>query len=88
VSGTLEPDATGTYEQRAPHNGYPSWQRQDNAWWLWTAASGLAYFLTPQLGIEPDPPTAYWVSDQDPGTYPWVLEPQQGAVGIATATFP
>lgn len=88
MAGTLTPDATGNFVRAGDLNGYPLWTRTDGQWSLWTDAMGFAFFLTPQPGIEPPWPDPYWLSDQDPATFPWIMDPQQDAIGTATATFP
>jgi len=35
VTGTLSPDATGTYSENGTYNGQPAYERADGAYWIW-----------------------------------------------------
>jgi len=35
VTGTLNPDATGAYNENGTYNGYAAYEREDGAYWIW-----------------------------------------------------
>jgi len=82
VSGTLNPDWTGTYTEGATVNGYPSWS--DGAGHHIYYFSGF-YVIFTSLGAPPGPPFAAYWQQSSPGTDPdGTYNPSAGATGTAT----
>ena len=82
VSGTLNPDWTGTYTEGAEVNGYPSYS--DGAGHHIYYYSGF-YFIFTSLGSPPGPPFAAYWQQPSPGTDPdGTYNPSAGATGTAT----
>lgn len=84
VSGTLTPDATGTYSEAGTYNGATYFQ--NGSWYLYLVNPGIgeAWYISTQLEDLPAEP--WWVSDQEDilGTYhPAGTE----AIGTATVTL-
>ena len=84
VTGTLSPDATGTYNQIANYDGEPAFKRTDGVYYVYylTVASPNYYYLGTNLGGT----TIYWIniaSTPDGSYIPF------GATntGTATATY-
>ena len=51
VSGTLNPDVTGTYTVGGMQNGKPYWRRGSDNWFVWWRSAGLTdWRLTSELG--------------------------------------
>lgn len=80
VTGVLNPDATGTYEDDGEHAGKRSYELAGNGWFLWW--DGIdTWYISMELGVKG---AGYW-SHADPnieGDY----EPKFEADGIATVT--
>lgn len=84
VSGTLDPDATGTYLRAIDTNGQEAWTREDSAWSIWYENGSNSYMLTEDLGHIPETDEPYWtkgiIGTNPTGTY----DPSDGATRIAT----
>ena len=80
VTGTLTPDATGTYLESTPHDGKPTYIRDDYAYLIsWQAAYSAWWIFT----LSPLP-FSYW-SRSDPSV-DGMYNPTYNATGIATVT--
>jgi len=80
VSGTLTPDATGTYTYRGYFNGKPFWGRLDNAYVLyWSDGAGCWMIYGGDAGY-------HWYQDYAPATPQGLYAPSALADGIATVT--
>ena len=51
VSGTLSPDATGTYTAAGMYNGVPYYRRTDGAYYIWCYLPSVRWQLTVALGL-------------------------------------
>lgn len=79
VTGTLNPDATGTYHLDGLYGPDPLWKRDDDAYYLWRYAALHRY----RISDAPGNPTPSWIRLNDRyGTY----APDHGATGTATVT--
>jgi len=81
VTGTLTPDATGTYYPAGEYAGHPYWQGSTAAgtWHIWYDAG--CWLITAALG---DNENEQWYRTIQPtGTY----APSEGATGTATAAW-
>ena len=89
VSGTISPDATGSYVQNGTYNGSPAYQRTGGNWWLRydTYLAGTYYWRICQ-GTIVSTATPFW-SGPTVSTYPGVkpdagsYSPLVGATGMA-----
>jgi hypothetical protein len=76
VTGSLTPDVTGTYTNRAANE----WQRDTTRDIRWDGAT--------QYGIEAIPPSgAFWIGGSYPATVPGAYSPYGGGVGTATVAY-
>ena len=66
VTGTLNPDATGTYVENGTYLSRPAYEREDGAYWIWWSTA--AWIISPSKGGFI---TNYWFdADATPaGTY-------------------
>lgn len=48
VTGTLAPDATGSYVETGTHNGKPYYRREDGSWFIWYEV--IVWNITDTLG--------------------------------------
>lgn len=80
VTGTLEPDVTGTYEDAGEYNDERYYELAGNGWYIWTDGFDN-WFISTALGVKAG---AWWVpADPDlEGDY----NPAGTAIGIATVT--
>lgn len=60
VSGTLDPDATGTYLRAADYGGRSAWTREDAAWSIWCTIAEPVYWLSPTVGSIPGEDEPGW----------------------------
>jgi len=80
VSGTLTPDATGTYTYRGYFNGKPFWGREDNAYVLfWSDSAGCWMIYGGDAGY-------YWYKAYELTTPVGEWSPSLLADGIATVS--
>lgn len=86
MSGELEPDATGTYERAADHDGKPTWTRQDAQWSIWYNASHNRYFLSQTIGQYPGDFEDAWYENLTGPIPPPTLWPWNGNIGTAYLT--
>lgn len=87
MSGQLDPDATGSYEQLADFEGYPAYKHLTKQWYLWTEEATDALILSASLGGDIGPTYAWWSNPaptQDPVQ---ILDPEDLATGTATVSF-
>ncbi len=80
VTGTLNPDSTGTYEDAGEHNGKRYYQRAGNGWFIWWD-NIAAWWISTVLGVKG---ASYWGR-----TDPDIAGPYSafgGASGEATVT--
>jgi hypothetical protein len=93
VTGTISPDATGSYNQNGTYNGSPAFERVGGGWWFRYdyGVAGTYYWRLCQ-GISAMTATARW-SSLVSTTYPAVVPdqgsytPMSGATGTATVTL-
>jgi len=55
TTGTLSPDATGTYIENGTYNGSPAYEREDSAYWIWDNVT--SWIISPTLGTTGN---TYW----------------------------
>ena len=89
VSGTISPDATGSYVQNGTYNGSPAYQRTGGNWWLrYDTYMPSMYYWRICQGAIVSTAIPYWSGPTMP-TYPGVrpdagnYTPLAGATGLA-----
>jgi hypothetical protein len=89
VSGTISPDATGSYVQNGTYNGAPAYQRTGGNWWLrYDTYMPSMYYWRICQGTTVSTAIPYWSGPTVP-TYPGLrpdagnYTPLAGATGLA-----
>lgn len=82
VTGTLSPDATGTYQLSGSYNSRPYW-KSSSAWYLWWQPTGPNWVISEVLGTEG---SRGWLSFGDDITQ--LYGPYGTATGNADVTCP
>jgi len=80
VSGTLDPDATGTYLYRGYFNGKPFWEHASGGWFVYWSDSAGHWII---LGATTDP---YWYKTTYPETPLGLYFPAWGGSGLASVS--
>jgi len=84
VSGTLEPDAAGTYERIADINGLPAFKRLDGAYYIWHDWGDDRYHLANVTDWYTADPM--WVHTEASTTPQGEYVPEINGTGNATVT--
>lgn len=83
VTGSISPDATGTYTAKGTFGTIPYYQRGTDNYFIWWVGAGNNYYLSTELGVT----TVSWIKDPStsyPGNYTVNVG---GTTGTATVAF-
>jgi hypothetical protein len=81
VTGSVTPDITGDYYENGTQNGYPAYERNDGAYWIWFETGVNLWIISATKGSHPAA-FFYSVNINIVNTYTGV----SGAFGTATVT--
>jgi hypothetical protein len=87
VSGTLDPDAIGTYRRAADKNGREAWRRNDGAYYIWWSSDAGVWYLNSSETEPESEEEPYWSKAASPETPTGLYNPGNAyADGDATVT--
>jgi hypothetical protein len=87
VSGVLNPDTSGSYEQGADYAGYRTWTRIGGGWSIWWRIGTARWQLTPIIGTIPGVGNPFWIGPAGAGNPEGLYEAAGTATGDATAVL-
>ena len=84
VSGTLDPDAAGTYGRIADINAYRAYTLVDSVWTVWYDSVLVKYIISQYPGDTPELSEPFWDKIADPTNIEGAYQADSPATGEAT----